>query len=307
MLTMVQILKGFTKTHLRLNFVVAFAAIAVCVLPKLVGFTDSFNKPDTNDIYDKETMKISAFLLFILALPTAVDFLLDIFHGHNNQDKAQELKKAHFIAALSYIFASLDILAKLGYFPLHITSPSLHINFEFLVWCVRLNTTASLMTATNIRNPDLFPVWKTVIVTLAVSSHGLLRYVVPLGYMYGTYHHVLLATRTFLVTCVHYMYCVWVYKFWTHHKWTVNDYGVLFYVLVFTFLTLDFISNTIYVTVAKYLSSNAVVYNIDKLRVERSIISLVIANVVFSVISGRLAKMEIEMRVSKLETYIRNY
>ena len=242
---MVQIQQRFKNFQLGLNFAVAFTAIIICVLPKLFGFNNSFNKPGANEIYDQDSMKISAFLLFVLALPTTLDYLIDIFHGHSNQDKVQELKKAHFIASLSYILASLDILAKLGYFPLHITSPSLHINFEFLVWCVRLNTTASLMTAANIRNPVMFPVWKTLVVTLAVSSHGLLRYVFESGYMNGIYHNVVFVARTFLVTCVHYMYCVWVYNFWTHRKWTVNDYGVLFYVLVFTFLTLDFISNTV--------------------------------------------------------------
>ena len=287
-----------TKDH-HLSFALTIISIVICLVPKFFGFIDSFNKPYANDIYDKELMKISAFLLLILALPTVFDFLIDICYGHNNQNKAQELKEAHFIAALSYVFASVDILAKLGYFPLHITSPSLHISFEFLVWCARLNTTASLMAALSIRNPVSFPVWKTSIVTLAVSSYGLLRYIFPTGFMHGIFYHIIFVVRTVLVSCVHYMYCVWIYNFWTHRKWTVNDYGVLFYVLVFTFLTLDFISNTVYVVVAKHFySESMIIINVDKLRVERAIISLIISNVVFSVVSGRLVKMEIEMRVS---------
>ena len=57
--------------------------------------------------------------------------------------------------------------------------------------------------------------------------------------------------------------------------------------------------------VAKHFySESMIIINVDKLRVERSVVSLIIANVIFSVISGRLAKMEIEQRVSKLKIFV---
>ena len=282
-----------------LNFFIALLSISICIIPKFFGYKDSFNRPDSNDIFDVESMKTSALLLLLSASPTLLDFAFDFLFG--SQDKLPELKRSRVAAALSYTLVSLDILSKLGYFPVHITSTKFHLSFEFLVWCIRLSTTASLMFATSTRNPVLFPVWQTSIATLSVASYGLLRYVVPLEGVLGgvLYYNIILTTRIFLVSCVHYFFCVWVHSFLIIRKWTMNDYCVLFYVLIFTFLTLDFVSNTVYVVIANYAYSNVV--NMDRLRVERSIISLVISQVMFSVIPGRLAKIEMmQLKVKSL-------
>ena len=70
----------------------------------------------------------------------------------------------------------------------------------------------------------------------------------------------------------------------------MNDYGVLFYVLVFTFLSLHFISNSIHKVF--FNSVYSAMINLDRFQVERTIIDLVIAKVMFSVIPARLAKLE---------------
>ena len=275
----------------RLNFALAFSAIFVCIVPKLFGFSDSFNIPDANDIFDKESMKTAALLLALSASPTLLDFLLDIFSGHDNLEKNQELKRALVVTSLSYILVSLDILAKIGYFPVHITPTNIHLSFEFLVWCARLNTTAALMFALSTRNPELFPAWQTGIATLTVASYGLLRYVIPSeSNIDGMSYIILFALRVGLTTSVHYLYCTWIYSLVTLRKWTVNDYGVLFYVLVFTFLSLHFISNSIHKVF--FNSVYSAMINLDRFQVERTIIDLVIAKVMFSVIPARLAKLE---------------
>ena len=284
----------------KLNVALAFGSIFVCIVPKLFNYNDSFNLPHANDIFDKESMKTAALLLLLSATPSLLDFLLDMIFGNHNLDKLPELKRSRFVTGLSYALASLYILAALGYFPPKLTFVKFNFSFEFVVWCVRLNTTASLMFAMSTRNPDKFPVWKTSLATLAVASYGLMRYVVPLeDNMDGPYYWVLLTARMFLVSCVHCMYIDWIYAFFILRKWTVSDYCVLFYLLVFTFLTLDFISNSIYVRIAEYLHTSVV--NINRLRVERCMINLVIANVMFSVVPGRLAKIEMmELKVRTL-------
>ena len=281
----------------KLNVALAFVSIFICIVPKLFNYGDSFNLPNANNIYDKETMKTSALLLLLSAAPSLLDFLLDMIFGNHNLDKLPELKRSRFVTGLSYSLASFYILAALGYVPLNLTFFNFHFSFDFIVWCVRLNTTASLMFAMSTRNPEKFPVWKTCIVTLAVASHGLMRYVIPVvDNTDGLYHCVLLTARMFLVSCVHCMYIEWVYSFIILRKWTVSDYCVLFYLMVFTFLTLDFISNSIYVRIVEYTQS--AVISIERLRVERCMINLVIANVMFSVVPGRLAKIEMmEMKV----------
>ena len=110
---------------------------------------------------------------------------------------------------------------------------------------------------------------------------------------------ILFTLRISLTTGVHYIYCVWLYSLATLRKWTVNDYGVLFYILVFTFLSLHFISNSIHKVF--FSSAYSAIINLDRFHVERTIIDLVIAKVMFSVIPGRLAKIEmIESKVNIL-------
>ena len=248
----------------QLNFALAFVAIIICMIPKFLGYQDSFNRDGANDIFDKESMKTSALLLLLSATPTIIDFVLDIWFGHHNLDKNQALKKTHFTTALSLVVISLDILAKLGYFSIHLTPSSLHLSFEYLVWVGRLTMTASLMFSLSTLNCKLFPVWKTSIVTLTVASYGLLRYVIPHeSNMDSLYYYLLFTGRIFLIMCVHYMYCAWVYAFITLRKWTLNDYGALFHFVVFTLLTLNFISNSIYKVF--YTSPLAAVINLDHL------------------------------------------
>ena len=156
------------------------------------------------------------------------------------------------------------------------------------------------MFALSTLNSKLFPVWKTCIVTITVASYGLLRYVIPFeGHLDGAYYFILFSVRIFLIMCVHHMYCVWVYAFLILRKWTLNDFGALFYLVVFTLLTLDFISNGIYKVFFK--SAYAAVINLDRLRVERTMIDLVIAHVMMKIIPSRLAKIEfIEHKVIHL-------
>ena len=274
------------------NFALVITSVLICVLPKIFDFKDSFNRPGVNDIFDKESMKTCALLLLLSASPTVLDFLLDILFGHHNLDKNHDLKRASFLTSISYIIVSLDILAKLGYFAVDIIPTHLHLSFEFLVWFVRLSSTASLMFSLSTLNPELFPTWKTSIVTLTVASYGLLRYVVPYeGSLDYTFYYVLFSIRICLIMCVHYMFCDWLYKLFTHRKWTLKDYGVLFYLTVFALLTLNFISNSI--SNVFYKSAYVALINLDHLRVQQTIIDLVIANVMLAVIPSRLAKIEL--------------
>ena len=285
------IIRNFIQAPL-LNFVLAFGSIFICLVPKLFGINDSFNIPDAIDTVDHESIKTAALLLLLSAAPTLVDFLLDVFSGHYSLEKNQELKKALVVTSISYVLVALDILSKIGHFPVHITPVNFYLSFEFLVWCARLSTTASLMFAISTRNPELFPAWKTGIVTLSVATYGLLRYVLPNeSNMVGVYYIFLFTLRIGLVTTVHCMYCMWIYSFVTLRKWTVNDYGVLFYILVFTFLSIHFICNSINNVFFK--SACSAMVNLDRFEPDKTIIDLVIAKVLFSVVPNRLAKIEL--------------
>ena len=287
--------KVFSSFHKcsKLNFASSFAVILICVVPKLFGYYDSFNKPEILFSADSKNLTILSTCLFVCSLPMLLDAVLDLLSNLLKNSKYKKLiSVTNLVTSLSTILISIDILHKLGYIPYHVTPDSLHLSVGFLVWCLRLNMTAGLMYAINVENSQLFPIWQTFLFTMTTASYGLLRYVVEFenGMAIG-YYMFLTGLRVALVMNVHMTLPYWIYILLKRPKWTVSDYAVTFYLLVFIFMTLDFISDSIYKVF--FVSVTEAFSNTKGFHVERTMVCQLIAMVVLTIIPGRLARIEL--------------
>ena len=288
-----------------LNFVLSFVVILICIVPKLFGYYDSFNNPEVIYKSNNKSMTILATGIFVCSLPMLLDTLLDLLLSRLASSKYKKtISMTSLVTSISAILVSIDVLHKLGYIPYHVTPDWLHLSIDFLVWCLRLNITAGLMYAISVRNPQLFPVWQTLLFTMTTASYGLLRYFVESEYaMTNGYFIFLSGLRVALVMNVHVMLPCWIYMLCKRPQLTASDYAVIFYLLVFTFTTLDFISGSIYKV---FFESVSIAFSNNKgFQVERTMTCQLVEMVVLTIVPGCLAR--IELIESKVNFFHCNY
>lgn len=283
----------FSNPHL--NFLISFGAILACMVPKLFGVYDSFNKPGLKLSSNREFMASLATGLCISALPMFLDGILDCI---NNTSCKKNRKLTRLAASISTIFTSIYIFHHLGHIPSLLPNSTVHISFDFLIWFLRLNMTAALMCALSLEDSQLFPVWQTCLFTLTTATYGLVRFVADLKITLTGLYILLFGLRIILVMNVHVTAPYWVYKLLNSAKWNVSHYAVVFYLLVYTVLTLDFFSASIYKVFNGNFTSAFV--NISGCEVERTICCQIIAMIVLTIVPGRLARIELmESQVCK--------